>query len=443
MRKLAALFFLASFSAYAEPELKILSWRENSEITANGKNSEILINGKTIGLGQNQFLTAFGIGFGSNEDLIKITNVICDGKPAKYSFAGNVLKIEFPKPKANNQLVSMSFAYEMQYAKVSRFLRQEIIDIPKSAAGADARVTLTFPREFESATFNPNITKSGNNFTYSNISVPAGGVAEIVKLTESSGVFDVAVKVKIASEKPLKNLTITVPTYFQNPRQEVQNYTIFTNVKPLEQKTRGNDKIFIFNSNSREINVASKARITTGNKVRRMETALNPLDYMKVNEEETNLLLPILRKIKQDQNNRNWPLHIRIGKFVNEFIKYDKNYVGRLPSLKEILQNPIGVCTEYARLYDALLRVAGIPSFTIHGGACGEYDTCQGHSWNMLFHNNRWIEVDPTWNLMSGLVSSSHIYFKDSNRQDVIMQYFENQGGINSEIELEMKEVNN
>ena len=71
MRKLAALFFLASFSAYAEPELKILSWRENSEITANGKNSEILINGKTIGLGQNQFLTAFGIGFGSNEDLIK------------------------------------------------------------------------------------------------------------------------------------------------------------------------------------------------------------------------------------------------------------------------------------------------------------------------------------------------------------------------------------
>ena len=74
----------------------------------------------------------------------------------------------------------------------------------------------------------------------------------------------------------------------------------------------------------------------------------------------------------------------------------------------------------------------------IDGAACGEYDQCRGHSWNMIFVDGKWIEVDPTWNLMSGIVSSSHIYFNDQGKGETILQYY-NDMTIDSSTEIEMK----
>ncbi|MES2677866.1 MAG: transglutaminase domain-containing protein [Pseudomonadota bacterium] len=70
--------------------------------------------------------------------------------------------------------------------------------------------------------------------------------------------------------------------------------------------------------------------------------------------------------------------------------------------------------TKYARLFTALTRLAEIFTITVEGIACGEYDHCQGHSWNMIYYNNQWLEVDPIWDLMSGIVSSSHVYMSDA-----------------------------
>jgi transglutaminase-like putative cysteine protease len=100
--------------------------------------------------------------------------------------------------------------------------------------------------------------------------------------------------------------------------------------------------------------------------------------------------------------------------------------------------NRLGVCTEYARLYDGLARLAGIPSFVIDGAACDEKEKCQGHSWNMIFYGGRWIEVDPTWNLMSGAVSSSHVYINDNGQGEVEIKYRSDAGKVNIEMGIDM-----
>lgn len=433
------IFFIFSLSAKADPNFSVMNWYEEVDLDASGRSARVVIRGKAENLERHQVMTAFAMSFGS-KDAIEIDRVICDDALAKFSFRDNILKVMFPQPKTNDQIGVIEFYYKEKYSRVNNFLRQEAILIPASAAGAQARITINFPGYLESATFNPSLTKIGNSFVYNRI-VPQEGVTEIIKLTEARSAWDVAVKVKVVSNNPLKNVAVIVPIYFQNPRQEVENYTTFASVKPAQQKTVSVSKVFNFNSEEREIEIVSKARIITGSASRHTEAMRVPGNYMKFSEEESALLSQVVNQIKQNPNYGDLPFYVKVGKFVNEFIKYDSSYIGKLPTLKEILRNPVGVCTEYARLYDALMRIAGVPSLVIYGAACGEYEKCQGHSWNMIYYDNRWIEVDPTWNLMSGIVSSSHVYFKDSNREDALVQYLKEQGAVQFSVEFAMKQV--
>ncbi len=428
--------FLLPFSAHARGDVSILRWQEDALLTATGRNSEILIEGKTKDFLPNQIMTSFSIIFDSQRD-IKIIKVLCDGRYTEFSFKNNALKIKFPQEKSNNKPVSLFFSYEEKYDKIDKFLRQELIDIPSFAFGADAKVTINFPGFLESATLNPNVTKTASSFIYSNV-VPQNGVREFLKLTPTQSSWDVAIKVKVTANKALNNATIFLPTYFQNGGQKIENSITTSSVPPLKQSLDGSNRNLKFNTKATEILIESKAKISTG-KNNRMQIARNPAAYLEVTKEEALWLAPMLTRLQQDAKYRALPLHAKIGKFVHDFIKYDANYTGKLPKIREILQTPVGVCTEYATLYTALARLAGIPTLSIDGAACGEYEECQGHSWNMIYLNGRWVDVDPTWDLMSGVVSSSHVYFNDSGKGGVLIQYFDDKESVTSKMDFAMK----
>lgn len=443
-KTLALIFFLFSPFTYAnanaDSNIEISSWQENIRLTNSGKISEVMIEGKITGFLPNQVMTAFSIAFDKKRN-IKITQAAFENILTDFTFLNNSLVIKFPKTKGNNQTISLYFSYEEKYDKINKYLRQEAINIPSFAAGADAKVALNFPGYLESATLNPNITKSDNSFIYNNSSVPENGVFEIIKLTEAQNIWDVVIKVKIKANQALKNITLKLPTYFQNSGQKVENFISKSNVQPLEWNRNGDNRTFKFNTDNTSLTIHSKARISTG-KINRTEINRNPSDYLKVSPEDSALLTPILEKIKRDPKYNNLPLYAKIGKFVHDFIRYDLSYVDRLPKVREILQNPIGVCTEYAKLYNSLARLAEIPSITVDGGACGEYDKCQGHAWNMIYINGHWIAVDPTWDLMSGIVSSSHVYFSDEGKGEVAFQYLGSKDMmLDSTMDFEMKSL--
>ena len=435
LKTLILLFFITS-PAFAASRVAILNWNENIDLTSNGRNSEISILGRVTDLPKERILNSFSISFGTQPN-IKITKVLCDNFPATFTFNANTLTVKFPKGKVNNENIMLNFTYEMAYPKINKFLRQELIDIPSFAAGANSKVVIKYSGYFESATLNPNVTKSGNSYIYSNI-VPKNGVAEIIKLTPAQVDWDVNVKLKINGNKSMEKIIVKMPLYFQSPRQKVENYNSFSRPIPSQQLSDNNGRTLTFETKATEILIESKAHILTG-EIYRNRINKNPAEFANVNNEERNLLLSMLQEIKRDLSDNNLPLYAKIGKFVHQYIHYDLNYLGKLPNLREIIQSRSGVCTEYAKLYDALLRLAGIPSIIIDGAACGEYDQCRGHSWNMIFVDGKWIEVDPTWNLMSGIVSSSHVYFSDRGKGETMLQYYNNDINLDSSTEIEMK----
>ncbi len=433
----ALIFFFCAENSYAAGKVTILNWQENSNLTESGKNSEILIQAQIKDLPPQYVMTSFSVTFDPSQK-IKVSKVLCDDVAAQYAFSNNNLAIKFPKSKKNNETIWIYFSYEEHYEKLNKFLREEAILIPDFAVGAKAKVAINFAENLESATLNSHIIKEPNRFIYSNI-VPANGVREIVKLTPSQSVWEVNVQIKMSSDKALNKISFSFPDYFQSPGQKVENYVIASDGTAIDQKVEKKRRTLTFNTIAKEITVQNRAKISTGKKFRQ-NFIRDPNHYLKFTAEEQILLSSTLENIKKNPQYSDLPLYAKIGKFTHEFIKYDASYVGKLPPVKEILRNPVGVCTEYASLYSALARIAGIPSIIIHGGACGEYNKCEGHSWNMIYQQGKWIEVDPTWNLMSGVVSSSHIYFNDEDNDQIISEY---DGGnmVNAVIDLQIKNL--
>jgi hypothetical protein len=434
--------FLFSFSSQADSNVIISKWQEETMLNATGKSSEILIEGLVKNLPANRVLDGFFFQF-SKDRSIKITNIICNSKRATYSFKDNKLSIKFPSDKKNNDKVSVYISYNEIYEKVGEFLRQELIDVPPFAAGSQAKVVIRFPGYLESATLNPNIKKIGRGFIYNSI-VPQEGVREIIKLTPAETVWDVTVKVKVNSNKPIESASVKTPFYFTNGGQEIKNFVIASNPPSSGEKDyKENRQIIKFDKPTTSILIENKARIFSG-KNHAKSIARNPDNYLGYNQYESSLLKPLLSEISKSPKYQKLPLYAKIGKFVHDFIEYDLSYVGKLPNLETILKTKIGVCTEYAKLYDGLARVAGIPSLVVNGAACGDEDgKCRGHSWNLIYYNNHWMYVDPTWDLMSGNVSSSHVYFNDNNGDEIQIFYVSQHDdeGAESKIDFEMKKA--
>lgn len=434
-----AFFLIITCPAYALSNVTISNWEEETLLTQYGKITQSLISGRINNLSPKQAMTSFAISFDSRRHMT-ITQVAIDHKATSFSFKNNVLNIKFPLFKRNNDNLDILIKYEENYDEISQYLRQEIIAIPPFAAGATAKVSIKFPGFLESATLNPNLYKSGNYFIYHNI-VPADGVREMIKLTPAQNIWDVAIKVKIQSNKELENVVVTLPNYFENGGQKVQNIISKATVTPTDWSKDAKGRQFQFSTDQKNLTIHSNATITTG---LRNKTTINrnPQHYLFYSKEDEQLLQPILDKIKRNAKYSALPLYAQIGSFVHQFINYDARYIGKLPNIRQIISDKKGVCTEYASLFTTLARMAKIPALTVNGAACGEYQQCQGHAWNMIYYKDQWIEVDPTWDLMSGQVSSSHVYFSDDQEGTVGIKYYGSKDmQVNSSMDFEMVKV--
>jgi transglutaminase-like putative cysteine protease len=440
MRAIRALIFIFIFLPLsAKAELAILNWDEFIQLTNGGKKSMINIKGQVKDLQQNQAMSAFSIGFSPAQN-ISIISVSVDGKEAKYDFAGNSLKIKFPDSKSNGQLVSVKIAYEEKYNEINKYLRQELVYVPKFAAGGFASIIINFSG-YELTTYNLRAIHEGDRLTYTGI-IPSEGIRDIVKFTPREGLWSLAVKTSINTEKDLGDFSLKAPDYFHADRQKVGKYSIDFSKSPVKTEKKGDQINYSFKVSGNKFEMKTSAQIFTG-AANRKQIMRNMIAYSQISPSESRSVVPLLVRVRNDKKYAGMPLYVAIGEFVNEFIKYDKSYTGKLPELAEIVKNQAGVCTEFARLYDAMARLAGIPSLVVDGAACGEYEECQGHSWNMIFYNGAWIEVDPTWNLMSGIVSSSHVYINDGGKGEVEMKYYSNVGKLDMNMDLEMYDLTN
>ncbi len=101
----------------------------------------------------------------------------------------------------------------------------------------------------------------------------------------------------------------------------------------------------------------------------------------------------------------------KIYSFVTSYLEYDKNELYRNKGALSALRNERGVCEEYASLFVALSRAAGVPARVVNGYTdpqlTGEdWDISQGeslslngyrHAWAEYYEEDEgWLPVDPT-----------------------------------------------
>ncbi len=110
--------------------------------------------------------------------------------------------------------------------------------------------------------------------------------------------------------------------------------------------------------------------------------------------------------------------------WVNEYITYDINELGKNKDSMSVYSDPKGVCVEYTNLLIALSRSLGYPTRSVLGYSYSPEYGWQLHSWAEVYLGE-WVGVDPTW-LEVGYIDATHIpiYFgKDTELADYASAY--------------------
>ena len=417
------IFIIFIYAASARSEIEIKNWQEDINLTNNCKNSKIIIAGEVHSIPKNSYHGNFSIIFDKKQK-INIKKVKFDNKIAQYSFNKNKLDIIFNSKKINNQQLKIEYEFNEIYKNNNKYLRQEFISAPKWISGANAKINLSIPNHLNIVSIHKNLQKINNKIIYQG-KVSKSGLSELIKLTPKSSIWNLEIDNHINTDQEVKSLTAKIPIYFLGSGQKIKNSKVISNLKINSSETK--DRIHYIKYNDikpQNINIKLQANIKSGSN-NRININRNPSQYLEISKKDRQILQNILNKIKTNPKYLNLPLYAKIGKFVHDYIKYDKSYVGKLLQVKSILDTKKGVCIEYATLFNALARAANIPAIVINGIANGEYDKFERHSWNLIYYQNKWIEVDPTWDLMSGIVSSSHIYFYDNDLNAINAEWTE------------------
>lgn len=414
---------LTSQMAIAEANFVIKDWREYARITETGKASTAIMTGNVQNLPAGYTLKSYSISFPKTRT-INVLEVKIDNKLVNYIFNKNELLINFSRGRNNRETIEISFTYEESNLKANQGIRQETIAVPPIAKDASVFFAFDYGDSLEIISGLEDLKLKNGVAVYTG-KVPEQGLLKVLKFTNKRDGWDIKITNSVYFQGLEGEMEVTLPNLFENGGQKILDNSSRSSLRPEATKVENGYKImnFVITPDINKIMIENKAKILTGESFRSriVNNGNNSMTY--VSETDSELLRPILENIKSDPQYQGLPLHAKIVKFVNSFIKYDYGYYGKLLNIRDIIKEKKGVCSEFATLYNGLARLAGIPSSIVYGYSLGEYDKFEPHAWNMSQVNNQWIQIDPTWNLSSGAVSSSHIYLKNDASEDIVVKF--------------------
>ena len=221
------------------------------------------------------------------------------------------------------------------------------------------------------------------------------------------------------STKFTNDIQITFPRYYRGGKIENSYYRIFPTGKNYGIKENN----IIYN------NIYLKAKVPAAN-TNKLGIKLYTAFTNKLNN-DFNIYFPeslyAIDKSKIDQTIKDKaeeikadetyypgkPIYYKIGKFVNNHIKYDRNEFSKDYTPKEIYDKKAGVCEHFTILYNEMLNAIGIETLYLTGWAFQNGETSgntetEGHAWTAALIEGKWIELDATWGLFEG-VPAGHI----------------------------------
>jgi len=333
------------------------------------------------------------------------------GKDFKALFGNNELKFQFGKA-FNGEQMEFEFKYTQFNQDDIKYTRHEYVAIPPFAKDADATLTVEIPNLLAVYSLNPKFTQNVNTYTWKG-KVPNSGVSDFFYLTLRKAKWKTQVLTEIVGKSQMSKIDITIPLYFKNGNNIIDSYNVWTNYENIFtsiKETDENINVNFNNINGSTVQVKVDA-ILENDFDNKVWIKLDPHEYLQIDEKLARDLYNTIHII-QSNNNEQLPLYIPLAKWVNKYIEYDTNYFGKDMDTINILSIARGVCIHYAKLYNDLLRTAGIPSVIVSGVSYDiEKNKFENHAWNLVYVNGEWISIDPTWGLYSGKLPVSHIFF--------------------------------
>ena len=332
---------------------------------------------------------------------------------ATSTFEGDQLKLIYDYTISNGD--SLIFHYKYNYKidiKEILFITQSI-RIPE-IKGSFCNYKLIIPDGYINLGLKNNLLKKESDTIYSYIGECNNKTDEIrYSPVESSWKADIGFYL---GNHPEDNVCFIFPRYYIGGKLEISDYKIIS----TENKLYNADSLIYEDINFKacvqyankekvgvELHTIFSNKLTNDFKVNLPEKFYE-IDLSKIDQE-------IIDKTKEIINeDSDKPNYYKIGKFVNSYITYDSNMIGRNLTLKQIYEGKKGVCEHITLLYNAMLNSIGIKTLYISGWdfqgnkTYGDKYTST-HAWTAALINGKWIELDATWGLFEG-ISACHIF---------------------------------
>ncbi|MDR2777194.1 MAG: transglutaminase-like domain-containing protein [Rickettsiales bacterium] len=396
-------------------DLRIESWDQKNMFNDRGQEVEVVMKLKAEELLQNHYYDNWSMIFDKKSRVsILEARAVNDGE-CRGTFGGNKLEFRFRK-LFNSQDIILKFRYQIDNDEIFDvpYIRRESVSIPAFAKGARASLEVQTLDNMNLYSLNYLFHRNRNSFRWDGI-VGEDGFRDVFSMTRNSSRWNVSTIIDIEDSDGIGNLVVKLPLDYVGGNNEIVKYNVSSgqvNRVDGDFIEKGDDNITV---NFR--NFASRKSF-----VRIAATIEN--DYSDFNW-VNNFKFAATTKIVDDyiaplsslvggidgKGDRRLATYIRIAKWVHENIVYDESYVGKKMTSLDILRVRRGVCEHYAILYQDLLRSINIPSKTIVGLSYNfEKKKFENHAWVMVYHNNEWIPIDPTWGIYSGKLPISHIF---------------------------------
>ena len=419
-----------------EPKILRKNWNEVCYIYDDYDMHDVNYEIKAVGLGPFSFFNSCSNGFYMGKD-IEIIDLEINERKAKYQYDNYCLDFNITLKNTQTAKIHLKYKERPNYNTMPsneksryKFFRQEYYGLSENLSGQMGKYRLILKGSFDIVCFKDDFfikneqNKKEKEYIWGG-KIPSGGKRTLVKLSKNEAVWSVDCNTQIISRRGfLNNTVLKVPMGFVGGNNTIikldysspqtKNIEVDEENRLYEiryKNTRFSQGNFII---SGEIRNRCRGEWDVDLTDETIERNIPSED-----KRDKKMLEKIARKIIQDfdRNNKdnihNFMDFTKIGKWVNQNIKYDINYSGRTEmTAMDIYNKRVGVCHHMTRLSNALLYSLGYKVIYTNGFASesAEFDQNCAHAWSLINVNGKWYPFDATWGILSGKLPVCHVF---------------------------------
>ena len=419
-------------------------------ITNYGQEIEELYKIKVLNYPSRNYILNFNHGL-LLDTKYEIVLVELNGEKAEYLNENSVIKIK-NFGAFNNQFAELHLKYKYFKKEENDTNRTESMVI-SSIKNSYCKFIITIPDDYVVLQTNdifPVSQSNKNEYIFDGIS-KEDTLKEFVKFSNKNGEWDIQKEITLEGEKNIEKCNFKIDRIFKGGNLEIESYEIIKENAEFVEDIEQNKFIFNYknlNTNKVKIQWNIKAKNSTTNYIFDGNNDL----IIKIPKEDEIFFKELSNKILEEDNS-DFPIYKKLGKWVYNYMTYNLSYLGRKLTAKQIYDKKMGVCEHYSLLYNTLLTSQGIKVVKVSGYALdnnrignNSYVNIENndqndlsdrrHAWSLAFIDGNWIPLDATWNLFEKNVPLTHIFQNYGDSINNTTGYIGN--NINSEITKEI-----